>query len=300
MESFVREYLAYLSVERGSSPKTIEAYRRDLHDYTGFLNQTAVACAEAVSRDDIVAYASHLVGRGYKTSSVERHISVVKGFHRFLYREGHSAKNPADTVKLPKVPEMLPDVVSISQMEALLAQPFEEGAFGVRNRAILEVLYGCGLRVSELVGLELTELFADEGFMRVVGKGSKERIVPISGFAAEALKRYLEEGRPALMKPGAKASPAVFLNSRGGRLSRQSVHALVARAGMFIGIANLHPHTLRHSFATHMLEGGADLRVIQEILGHSDISTTQVYTHVDRSHIRAEYLAAHPRGKLRQ
>jgi len=300
MEGFVREYLAYLSVERGSSPKTIEAYGRDLHDYVAFLEEQETTSPEAVSRDDIVGYASHLVGQSYAASSVERHISVVKGFHRFLFREGHTSKNPADTIRLPKVPTILPHVVSIEQMEALLAQPFEEEAAGLRNRAILEILYGCGLRVSELVELDLADLFLEEGFMRVVGKGNKERIVPVSGHALKALRIYLDEMRPVLVRPASKAVSAVFLNARGGRLSRQSVHTLVARAGLYIGITDLHPHTLRHSFATHMLEGGADLRVIQEILGHSDISTTQVYTHVDRSHIRAEYLAAHPRGKLHQ
>ena len=161
---------------------------------------------------------------------------------------------------------------------------------------MLEVLYGCGLRVSELCGLDLPDVVLDQGYLLVLGKGGKQRISPISGAAATALADYLENARPQLTKPYAKPTDAVFLNARGGRLTRQSVFKVVARAGLAIGVDNLHPHTLRHSFATHMLQGGADLRVIQDILGHSDISTTQVYTHVDRSHLREEYLHAHPRA----
>ena len=178
----------------------------------------------------------------------------------------------------------------------MLSRPLGSGPLALRNQAILEVLYGCGLRVSECTGLDLGDCILEEGYLRVVGKGGKERISPISGAALEALGAYLERGRPALAKPYAKPTAAVFLNVRGGRLTRQSVHAIVADAGRLVGVDNLHPHTLRHSFATHMLEGGADLRVIQEILGHSDISTTQVYTHVSRTHIREEYLSAHPRA----
>ena len=159
------------------------------------------------------------------------------------------------------------------------------------------MLYGCGLRVSECTGLDLGDAVLEDGYLHIVGKGNKERIAPISGAALRALCDYLEHGRPELVRAYAKPTPAVFLNARGGRLTRQSVHALVAEAGRSIGVANLHPHTLRHSFATHMLSGGADLRVIQEILGHSDISTTQIYTHVNRAHIREEYLNAHPRAK---
>ncbi|MCL2825795.1 MAG: tyrosine-type recombinase/integrase, partial [Eggerthellaceae bacterium] len=251
----MREYLAYLSVERGSSQKTIEAYRRDILDYQGFLEKRGVADVALIVRDDIVGYEADLIVRGYAPASIERHISALKGFHRFLVREGRTESNPAVTLRLPKVPSTLPDVLSIEQADMLLSQPFDTQPQGVRNRAMLEVLYGCGLRVSELVGLDLASLFLDEGFLRVIGKGNKERIVPVSGMAARALASYLEDGRPLLVRPYAKPTSAVFLNTRGGRLTRQSVHAVVASAGLFIGVANLHPHTLRHSFATHMLEG---------------------------------------------
>ena len=298
MENLIAEYLSHLRVERGSSPRTVSAYELDLADYAVFLGERGLTEAGDVRREDVVAYESSLVDRGYAPSSVKRRVSVVKGFHRFLVREGYVGKNPTDALALPKVPEALPDVLSVAQMDALLSAPHDRTPRALRDQAILEVLYGCGLRASEVVGLDLGDVLLDEGYLRVVGKGNKERIAPISGTAASALVDYLVHGRDGLRKPSAKPTAAVFLNARGGRLSRQSLHAVVARAGHAIGIQNLHPHTLRHSFATHMLEGGADLRVIQEILGHADISTTQIYTHVNRSHIREEYVNAHPRAKL--
>ena len=181
-------------------------------------------------------------------------------------------------------------------MNALLESVAGSDATSLRNRAILEVLYGCGLRASECSGLNVGDCVLDDGYLRVVGKGDKERIAPIAGCALSALTGYLDEGRKTFVRPS-KPTSAVFLNARGGRLTRQSIHAIVARAGLAIGVENLHPHTLRHSFATHLLAGGADLRIIQEILGHSDISTTQIYTHVNRVHIQEEYLSAHPRAK---
>ena len=297
MEELCREYLAHLRVERGSSPLTVEAYATDLRDYLAFLKGIDVVRLEDVDRDAVVAYEADLVERGYAASSIDRRVSALKGFHRFCVREGFTRKNPAATVQLPKAPDRLPDVLSAAQVEALLAKPPEREPRALRDRAIVEVLYGCGLRVSECTGLDLGDLVLDEGFLRVVGKGGKERVSPVSGAALRALSDYLENGRPELTRPYAKPTAAVFLNARGGRLTRQGVHAIVAEAGRSIGVENLHPHTLRHSFATHMLEGGADLRVIQEILGHADISTTQIYTHVSRAHLREEYLSAHPRAR---
>ena len=211
-------------------------------------------------------------------------------------RENLVAKDPAQMVGIPQKPEKLPDVLSIDQVCSLLdGMPFVT-PLEIRDATILEVLYGCGLRVSELVGLDLDRVRFDEGTLRVLGKGSKERLVPFSGLAIERVRVYLQDSRPYLTCSKAHPSPALFLNARGGRLSRQSVHKVVEKAGLRIGIKNLHPHTLRHSFATHLLEGGADLRSIQEMLGHSDISTTQIYTHVQTAHLREEYLAAHPRN----
>lgn len=297
----VDEYLGYLSVERGASKHTLEAYGRDLAEYAAFLETKGVRSADQVSREDITAFIGALRTRGLAPSSIERKVAALKGFHKFLVREGLTSNHPSARLPLPKVPERLPDVVSIDEVDRVLTQPFPDGAVGLRDRALLETLYGCGLRASELVGLDTIDIDLAEGFIRVFGKGGKERIVPVGGMAANALDAYLRAGRPHL-KPARSVSssdPAVFLNQRGGRLTRQSVYSLVRTYGARVGLEGLHPHTLRHSYATHMLEGGADLRSLQEMLGHADISTTQVYTHVDRRHIREEYLSTHPRARIR-
>jgi integrase/recombinase XerD len=228
-------------------------------------------------------------------------VAAVRSFHRFLAREGLVTGAVAMDLPLPASPERLPDVVSISEVETLLAQPFGAAPAGIRDRAILEVLYGCGLRVSELVGLDVGDWDRSAGLLKVTGKGDKERVVPISGLAESTLAEYLAAGRPALKSHGARRRPdpdALFRNVHGGRLTRQAVHGLVRKYGARAGL-DIHPHTLRHSFATHLLEGGADLRVLQELLGHADIATTQVYTHVDRAHVIEEYLSTHPRARLR-
>ncbi|MDP2182470.1 MAG: site-specific tyrosine recombinase XerD [Actinomycetota bacterium] len=301
MRSHVAEFMAYLAVERGASPHTVDAYRRDLAGYMDALDARGVADVDAVTRDDIIAYLVRLHEAGLAPSTVERRVAAVKSFHKFLVREGVTENQPAARVRLPKVPERLPDSISIEQAKHLLSQTFGDGPPGIRDRAILEMLYGCGMRVSELTSLELDDLALDDGFVRVFGKGEKERVVPIGKPATAALSEYLAHGRPYLRTKGSTrpAEPsAVFLSVRGRRLTRQAVYAMVRKYGELVGL-RLHPHTLRHSFATHMLEGGADLRALQEMLGHADISTTQVYTHVDRQHIREEYLTTHPRARLR-
>lgn len=296
VQQAITEFLSHLRVERGSSPRTVEAYGADLADYEGFLAEAGVTDIDRVDRDAVVAYEADLLERGYAITSIDRHISAVKSFHRFCAREELAKANPASTVHPPAPPAKLPDVLTIDQVNALLDQVSGDDPIELRNRALLEVLYGCGLRVSECSGLDLGDCIFDQGYLRVIGKGDKERVAPIAGCAAEALSAYLAQGRPNLAKPYASPTSAVFLNARGGRLTRQSIHKVVARAGLSIGVENLHPHTLRHSFATHLLARGADLRAIQEMLGHSDISTTQIYTHVNRAHIQEEYLKAHPRA----
>ena len=288
------EYLGYLSVERGSSANTVEAYGRDLARYVGWLSERGVDDPEGVTRPLVEAHVAALVEVGLAPASVERAVSAIKGFHRFMVSDGICEAFPTSDLPLPSKPERLPDVISVDDAARLLDQPFPSTPAGLRDRAILEVLYGCGLRASELCGLDLRTTLLDEGLLRVFGKGDKERVVPVLGTAAEALAAYLDRGRGALV--GRRPTQAVFLNARGGRLSRQSVHAIVEKYGRVAGIDGLHPHTLRHSFATHLLEGGADLRVVQELLGHANVATTQLYTHVDRSHIRRVYLAAHPRA----
>jgi integrase/recombinase XerD len=302
MDALVREYLAYLSVERGASGNTIDAYRRDLQAYVCFMTQQrSVSGPEVAARDDVTAYIGALRDRGLAPASIERAVSAVKGFHRFLVREGFTDNHPVSTLPLPKVPQRLPDVISMDDAGRLLDQPFPDGPIGLRDRAILEVLYGCGLRASEVARLDIGDLDVEAGFVRVLGKGGKERLVPVGGLALQALTAYLGVARIAL-RPASSVraqDPAVFLSVRGRRLSRQSVHTIVRACGRKVGLDSLHPHTLRHSFATHLLEGGADLRALQEMLGHADISTTQVYTHVDRRHIREEYLSTHPRAGMR-
>jgi integrase/recombinase XerD len=300
MRHHVRDYLGHLSVERGASPNTVNAYRRDLDQYVGFLEERGVRGPDSVSRDDVTAFVAMLRARGLAPASVERKMSAVKGLHKFLVREGITANHPTAGLPMPKIPERLPDVISIGEAEKLLSSAFPDGAIGLRDRALLEVLYGCGLRVGEIVGLDASDVDLKAGFVRVFGKGSKERMVPVGGMAAHALDAYMREGRSHLRQKRTVATePAVFVNARGTRLSRQAVFRIVRAYGEKAGIPGLHPHTLRHAFATHMLEGGADLRALQEMLGHADISTTQVYTHIDRRHIREEYLSTHPRARFR-
>lgn len=300
MKSHIDEYLAHLSLERGASPHTVAAYRRDLEGYAHMLRAGGVTGVERVTRDDVTAYISGLRTSGLAPSTIERKVAAVKGFHRFLVREGVTENHPTSRLPLPKVPQHVPRVISIEQADALLGQAFPDTPAGLRDRAMLEVLYGCGLRVSELTGLDLLDADLESGFVRVVGKGRKERVVPMGGLAVHALRAYLSAGRGSLVRGAPSLSgSALFLNARGARISRQSVFAIVRRLGAAVGLEDLHPHTLRHSYATHLLEGGADLRTLQELLGHSDISTTQIYTHVDLRHIREEYLSTHPRARMR-
>lgn len=298
--TLLEDFLGYLAVERGASAHTISAYRGDLTAYTAHLEGRSVTALKA-TRDDVIAFMSALQSKGMAASTVERKIAAVKSFHAYLVRESLTDVHPTVDITLPKVPVRLPDVISVDDAQRLLSQPFPDGPVGHRDRAVLETLYGCGLRVSELTGLDLSAIDLESGFVRVFGKGSKERLVPIAGQAGIAIQEYLQHGRPFLRAKKAARRPdpnALFLNVRGGRLTRQAVFGIVRDYGARVGL-QLHPHTLRHSFATHMLQGGAELRALQEMLGHADISTTQVYTHVDRTHVREEYLTTHPRARLR-
>ena len=303
LERGLNEYLDFLRVEKGAARNTVLSYGRDLRAWVAWLAEDRGATQpEQVARQDVERYAAHLHEQGKAASSVERAVSAIKGFHKFLFVDGLAENLPTSDVKLPKKPDRLPYAITVSQAFELLDQPFPNTPRGVRDHTMLEVLYGCGLRVSELCGLNLTECYLDEGFLRIFGKGSKERLVPIVGTAQRALRAYIATARSGLCAKNApldQDDQAVFLNARGGRITRQGVFHVVEQAGTAVGIANLHPHTLRHAFATHMLSGGADLRVLQEILGHSNIATTQIYTHVDREHIREEYYLAHPRAQAK-
>ncbi|MCL2807304.1 MAG: tyrosine recombinase [Coriobacteriia bacterium] len=296
----LKEYLQYMRVEKGASPATLEAYQRDLNRFICEMDQAAPA--NSLSYQGILSYLSLLVDLGLAPASLKRNVAAIKSFCGFLVRDGLATNNAAENLKIPKVPAHLPSALSIEQIGELLDQAFDLTPRGLRDKAVLELLYGCGMRVSELVGLDLAECDLNGGLIRVFGKGSKERLVPLEGAAARALSTYLSEARGMLHTKQATAPPegsAVFLNARGRRLSRHGVYDLVVDYGERVGLANLHPHSLRHSYATHLLEGGCDLRSIQQLLGHASISTTQVYTHVGRTHLREEYLTCHPRAKLK-
>ena len=278
----LREYLNYLSIERNASPNTVAAYGRDLSRYLSALEGEGITSPDAVTRQAIEAHVAALVDVGLAPASVERAVSAIKGFHRFMVADEICETFPTADLPLPAKPARLPDVLSVEQAEALLDQPFPKTAAGQRDRAILETLYGCGLRVSELTSLRLSDLFFGEGYIRVIGKGDKQRLVPISTVARDKIQRYLEERRSAR-----SGEEVVFLNNRGGQLTRVMVFTILKQAAQRAGIdKHISPHTFRHSFATHLLEGGASIRQVQEMLGHESILTTEIYTHLDSDHLR--------------
>ncbi|HEV3452953.1 MAG TPA: site-specific tyrosine recombinase [Acidimicrobiia bacterium] len=302
------EHASYLAVERGLRPNTLAAYRRDLRAYERFLRRRAVTGPGDVTPTMVAAYATALRARRDESgharlaaASVARALVAVRSFHRFCLDEGLGAGDPTADMASPRVPAGIPKPLSEPEVEALLAAAGDDGPAGLRDRALLEVLYGAGVRISELVGLDRADLELERGLLRVLGKGGKERIVPLGRPARGAVAAYLERGRPVLVRPGggrARAGDAVFLNARGGRLTRQGVWGLVRAAGHRAGLGDrVYPHVLRHSCATHMVDRGADIRVVQELLGHASLSTTQVYTQVSAARLRAVYDAAHPRAR---
>ena len=297
----LREYLNHLRVERGLSANTLAAYGRDLDGYQAFLKSRNVSVLDTVSPDDIEEHLGELRDAGLSASTLQRHLCALKGFHKFCLRESFTQNYPLKAMPRLKRGRKLPFVLSIDQVSRLLAACEPGGdPLLLRDRALLELLYGSGLRESEVCDLKLDDLNFEQGVVRVVGKGNKERLVPLGSVAARWIERYLREGRLYLHPKGGlpPSSDRVFLTSKGKPLYRQAVFIVVRDSGARIGIENLHPHTLRHSFATHLLEGGADLRVVQELLGHADLSTTQIYTHIDQARLREDYLSSHPRAQL--
>jgi integrase/recombinase XerD len=294
------EYLTWLAVEQGRSRNTLLAYRRDLSSYEGYLAERGLEPA-AASEADVEAYLAARLAEGISPASVSRALACIRGMHRFLVEEGMAAGDPTADVSSPRVPYRLPKALNEAEVLALLATAKGATPIERRDLAILELLYGTGIRVSELTGLSLTDLRPGSGLLRVTGKGSRERLVPLVGAAAEALGRWLGPGgRPELVPrrwARRQDSEAVFLNARGGRIGRQGVWLVISRHAEAAGLERkVHPHVLRHSCATHMLEHGADIRVVQELLGHVSIATTQVYTLVSPEHLRKAYEAAHPRA----
>jgi integrase/recombinase XerD len=287
-------FLDYARVEKGLASNSIASYRRDLLKFTAFLRHRSVGL-ESVTRDDIRNFLAELGQKGLTARSRARHLVSVRNFFRFLLKDGRVRSDAAAEVDLPQVGQNLPRHLAEGEVDALLAQPDSTTAFGLRDKAMLELLYATGLRVSELVNLRWEDFDLNLGILRCVGKGSKERLIPVGKSALKAVEAYVRSGRPALLKD--RAMSFLFLNHRGGRLSRVGFWKILARYGRNAGITTpLTPHLVRHSFATHLLERGADLRSIQLMLGHSDISTTQIYTHVMKERLRQVYRTHHPRA----
>ena len=293
----VQEYLGYLQFERGLAENTISSYRRDLRQFTGYLEQRGLSPERAGTADlrDFFASLEGLSGAP-AAATLARKGSVLRSFYRFLCREGLADADPTVTVKLARRGQKLPTVLNPGEVKQLLSQPSGTTPGTLRDAAMLELLYGAGLRVSELVGLRLGDVDPEGGFVRCLGKGSKERVVPLGEPAVSAVGRYLKRGRPFLGK--VIKSDNLFLNRFGRGMSRQSVHRMFIRYARQAGLRKkVSPHTLRHSFATHLLSGGADLRSVQEMLGHADVATTQIYTHLSRQKLKEIYYRSHPRSR---
>jgi integrase/recombinase XerD len=291
----LEEFRDFLSLEAGHSPNTVEAYLRDLRRMGEFAFSRGVRDPGRVSRPLLRDFVYLLKDLGLSAATIRREVSAIRTYYGFLVGEGHVAEDPSDRLETPRRGRTLPDTLSVREVEALVASPGIDDPLGWRDRALLELAYGAGLRVSELCGLLLTDLLLTENLVRVLGKGGKQRLVPIGRSTIGAVSIYLHSLRPTLDR--GKSGGRVLLNARGEPLSRVGAWGIVKRASERTGIQKrVTPHTLRHSFATHLLEGGADLRAVQEMLGHADLSTTQIYTHVDREYLRSVHKQYHPRG----
>ena len=309
MTRATRGWLDHLRVERGAAANTLSSYRRDLARYVQFLRDRGISDPAAVGESDVTEFLASLregVSQGegaperspLSAASAARTLVAVRGLHKFLALEGETVTDPAGAVAPPKAPKRLPKAISVHDVERLLsAVSVGDTTASLRDRAIVEVLYGAGARIGEAVGLDVDDIDLEQGSVRLLGKGSKERIVPLGRYAREAVTAYTVRARPSFAVRG-KGTPALFLNQRGGRLSRQSawkaIHAAAERADLG---GKISPHTLRHSFATHLLDGGADVRVVQELLGHASVTTTQIYTMVTVQRLREVYAEAHPRAR---
>ena len=302
MRQEIQSFLNHLSIEKGFSENTTEAYSNDLHQMAKFVEELAVGQEyeprwSAVDRNLVINYILDLKERNYAPATVARKVAAAKSFFNFLVAEGTLESDPTENLSSPKVGKPLPKPLSAAEVDALLGEPARiSSPEAKRDRAMLELVYGGGMRVSELVSMNLSDLNLRAGFVRCFGKGAKERIIPIHQSAIQALKEYIEEARPLLLRN--RGEEALFLNRRGERLTRQGFWLIIKAYAKSAGIkGEVSPHTLRHSFATHMLRGGADLRAVQELLGHANISSTQIYTHLTSEHVRQAYERAHPRAE---
>jgi integrase/recombinase XerD len=296
MQMFLKEYLAHIKLEKNLSPNTVSSYKNDIGTFISFLKDAEVNDPSNITSENIGSFFKMLKELGLSGSSSARYFSSLKGFLLYLLKNKYIVKNPIEKISAPKISKNLPGVLDINEIEKILSKPTVDNKLGLRDKSILELFYACGTRVSELINLKVNDLFFADEIIRVFGKGSKERLIPIGSSAIQWVTDYLKKSRPLLMKKS-KSENYLFLNSRGSKLSRMGVWKIIDRYVKEAGIEKeVHPHTLRHSFATHLLEGGADLRAVQEMLGHADISTTQIYTHIDRDYIKQIHKQYHPRG----
>jgi integrase/recombinase XerD len=294
MEGHVREFLNCMRVEKGLSDNTIQAYRRDIQKFAAFAAERGRDTKD-LTRSDVVDFLASLYQRHLDSRTVARHLASIRNFFRFALMEGYVTEDPAATIESPRFRQSLPEFLSIEEVDRLLLQPDTTTVVGLRDRALIEIMYSAGLRVSELCGLRVNDLQMDPGCLRCVGKGNKERLVPVGKDALAIVRKYLRIARPKLLRDN--SSPYLFLNQRGGKLDRITFWKLLGAYGQKAALRKpLTPHMLRHSFATHLLDRGADLRSVQMMLGHSDISTTQIYTHVIEERLKHVYKAHHPRA----
>lgn len=295
MRALLEQFLDYVSLERGLSQNTRAAYADDIARFLDWLAERGVRSVNDVTRKQILDHLMAEKTRGLAANSLSRHLVSLKVFFRYLAQEGLLGVNVAETMESPKIWKMLPGVLTLKEIDRLFAAPDVQTPLGVRNRAILELFYASGLRVSELAGLELSDLHLDERFLRCTGKGRKERVVPVGGGAIEWVRRYIKEVRPQLVS--GPQDQSLFLSRRKQPLSRKMIWVMIKNCARDAGITKtIYPHTLRHSFASHLLANGADLRIIQEMLGHADIATTQIYTHVDPDRLKGVHRQFHPRA----
>lgn len=295
MNDLLINFLEYLSVERGLAKNTIDAYNRDLKSYIIYLRTKNITNIDYTNRTTIVSYLLLMQKDGKASSSISRACAAIKSFYQFLFRERLIEKDPTANLDTPKLEHRLPKVLTVEEVEKLLSQPDTTNPLGMRDRSMLELLYATGMRVTELISISVEDVNLEMGFLRCMGKGSKERIVPVGSIALEYLEQYISIARKELLN--GKESKILFLNRQGNIMTRQGFWKIIKKYSNQAGIyKKITPHTLRHSFATHLLENGADLRAVQEMLGHADISTTQIYTHITRNKIKEVYDKTHPRA----
>lgn len=295
MDMLIDQFIHFLSVEKGLANNTLESYQRDMVAYTTYLRKQGITAIEESTRTQIIGYLMTLQEKGRATATLSRNMASIRAFYQFLIRDKYLDKDPSIHLETPKIEKRLPKVMSIDEVECLLDSPNIHHPAGIRDKAMLELLYATGIRVSELVNLAIGDVNLEMGFVKCMGKGSKERIIPLGSVAIQIVRQYIATGRPHLLKEGSET--ALFLNHHGKQITRQGFWKIMKRCAQQANIRNeITPHTLRHSFATHLLENGADLRSVQEMLGHADISTTQIYTHVTRTRIKDVYAKTHPRA----